>query len=764
MNNTYFSFFRFFLLWIPFALSVQAQTNNTVEDKLLERLNSLSKEEVSESIYLQTSKGIYETEEDVWFKAYVLNSQSLIPSALDKTLYVELIHQESNTTVWQEKYEIENGFVYGHLYLQDSLLTGVYVLEAYSPHSIDKSTKEYYAVRKLEILKKIALKRKPVATNKDSIIDFETFPEGGNLISGMRNKLAFKGVNSSGEPIFVSGTLFENDVALLQFNSVHAGMGSLDFTPDINKRYHIELLEPIKNKLYPLPQIKRGGITLRLIETTKEFLIFEITQNAKFPKGIIYFRLQSRGVVYSTATAELKNNLKIKVPLKDLPQGIAEATLYNNNLVPICERLVYVNQDRKLNIQALVSDEFNMREKASLKIKVTDQNKKPVVAHLGLSIYDKIYQNVLDPKNIRTHYNLSTQLNGRIFNPSYYFNENNKNRHEALDLLLLTQGWRKFVWNETNLNKNEDIHKILISDSIKGMVKAQKKRSKQPFEPPTLMAYVPDKKELFDFIDVDSLGQFTMTPKHLKMGEGGYVYLRMFTSNETKLHFGLKDFYFKTINSFRESIQLNYPLPNLILVEKDTMVHYIPASDVTQLDEVLIKTKIKLNRDKYLGKLDSIVRLEIIDYIAKPCGTLNCPFHPYEPGFKLAIEGEVYSRYVSTITVNGKSEEILEKVNYRKPKITDEYLMSRFNLIRTKGYYGKKEFYEPKYDQESMDDSFPDYRNTLLWNPSIITDENGEATIEFYCSDLNTKFIGTIEGVSGEGLLGCDSFEFVVKK
>jgi len=51
-----------------------------------------------------------------------------------------------------------------------------------------------------------------------------------------------------------------------------------------------------------------------------------------------------------------------------------------------------------------------------------------------------------------------------------------------------------------------------------------------------------------------------------------------------------------------------------------------------------------------------------------------------------------------------------------------------------------------------------------LWDPLVITDKNGEATITFYCSDLNTRFIGVIEGVDGNGLMGRETLEFIVQK
>ena len=59
---------------------------------------------------------------------------------------------------------------------------------------------------------------------------------------------------------------------------------------------------------------------------------------------------------------------------------------------------------------------------------------------------------------------------------------------------------------------------------------------------------------------------------------------------------------------------------------------------------------------------------------------------------------------------------------------------------------------------------FPDYRNTLYWKPDLVTDEKGEAHIEFYCSDINDRFVGVIEGAGGTALLGRETFEFHVRK
>src|SRR5690606_20235802 len=100
---------------------------------------------------------------------------------------------------------------------------------------------------------------------------------------------------------------------------------------------------------------------------------------------------------------------KINMPLNDVPQGIAEVTLFNEDLMPIAERLVYIKQDQQLRIKTILNkSEYHTREKVTLKIKATDEYEQSVIAHLGLSIYDGIYQNNLDTKNSLTHYQLST--------------------------------------------------------------------------------------------------------------------------------------------------------------------------------------------------------------------------------------------------------------------------------------------------------------------------------------------------------------------
>lgn len=726
---------------------LHSQVNRSVIDSIADNFQNLTSNQSLDNIYLQTSKDIYETEEFLWFKAYVLDAQHLSPSQKSKTLYVQLINNETKQAVWEEKYEIENGFVDGRVYIQDSLKTGQYVLAGYSEHSYFKNQKEFYALKKITILKKIKEKRTTTSIKNDTISRFSLFPEGGYLISNSETKLAHKATNNKGLPVNVSGILYENNVPLLKFKSFHAGMGSFNFTPKKENNYYIKLSG--SDKKYQLPEIKTLGKNLYLIKNSKKFLMFKISQSKGHKPETIYLRLQTRGVIYNIVSAKLKEEIIIKIPLESIPQGIAEVTLFNSDLHPIAERLVYVKLDQKLHIKTtLHKSKYHTREKASLKIKAIDKDGKPVVAHLGLSIYDKIYQNASESKNILTHYYLSTQLKGNIYDPSYYFNEAHKNRYEALNLLLLTQGWRRYVWNEDNLKKNNKLRKRILSDSIIGKVRLKKVEKELKIVGHRLLSYfAPESKKKKHFFMTDSLGVFTINYNHLKTAEKGYFYLQTTKSKNNKYIIDIKDTSFKTININNKAISTIYPFPKIIEKKfKEVRPPLTVQYDVTKLDEVVVLAK--NNRDKYLSSLAS-------DYVCG-YGILNC-----RNCIKNSQRDKITKPVIGKIYI---AEDRRTKIVFTAKKYTDEQLLKRYNIRRLKGYYGKREFYQPIYNNETINDPSPDYRNTVFWKPDIITNANGEAIIEFYCSDINTTFTGTIEGTNGIGLLGASSFSFKVNK
>jgi hypothetical protein len=148
--------------------------------------------------------------EDLWFKAYAVDAQHQLLSAVDQTLYIQLIHEKKDSIVWQEKYPIKEGIASGHIYLDGLLPEGNYWLCAYSAHSLTAK-----ATRRIRIVKNVAelLRKKTYADSLPEKIQFSLLPEGGSLLSGVTNRIAFKAVGANGLPCPVSGTLFDGDKA-----------------------------------------------------------------------------------------------------------------------------------------------------------------------------------------------------------------------------------------------------------------------------------------------------------------------------------------------------------------------------------------------------------------------------------------------------------------------------------------------------------------------------------------------------------------------
>ena len=846
---------KFFLLLLFSMISLYnvAQTGNVSMDKLADRINSLALKSPIELVYLQTNKDIYESGEDLWFKAYVLDRHSFIPSTSCKTLYLQLINEKSGLAVLSDKYEILNGFADGHAFLQDNLPEGDYLLAAYTGNSFYNDSTAQNGVCRIKVKKDVKprisvthefnrlfyrpkdsiklncsvlteygeippyaeiqaeLKRNdkklgqtkvstdskgvatiafaqqksgeglrvdlkvnysmkevllslPVPCMKGSPIQFELFPEGGNLVSELASRLAFKAVSITGDPIEVEGTLFEDDKPVLDFKSKHAGMGSLMFIPNAEKKYCIRLSKPKTDSVFLLPKVYPQGIVMFLGKRNDKFVELDVAQRKGLGKKTVYLRGQLRGVVYCMANGVLNDELKFKIPLSEFPyQGIAEFTLFDETLNPVAERLVYVNPDKKLFIETKLSKEkFETRDKATLKISVKDEAGKPVIANLGVSVFDKIYNDPQNPKNILSYYLLTSQLKGKVYDPGYYFDTINQSRTEGFDLLLMTQGWRRYVWSEDNM-KAAAVDKQLITDEIQGEVYPTLDKKKAPKKDLLVKAFIPEKKDYMEMLLTDSTGRFDVSTMQLIKGQGDYVYLVPFSANEFGPKIRLTD-PFQTINEIRAKKITDYPISRPPPVKKkEEQITFTGNHNAIKLPQVVIKGKgIRVFRDKYMGYLDSITKFKSMDYVCVN-HILNCSNHRVDANNTKPVEGVTYKVESGSRSPGGRAFTYREEV-YHYPQYTEEELLAIYNFSRVKGYCPKKEFYQPNYDKVSDENLIADYRNTLLWAPSVITDEKGEATVNFFCSDINYGFVGKVEGVSGDGLLGTKQFEFIVRK
>ena len=737
--------------------------------------------ESRELVYLQTDKGIYETGEDLWFKTYTLDAQSLALSDRSKTLFVEMLNAK-DSIVWQEKYPILSGIAEGHVYVDKDLKEGDYRIHAYTRFSFLNDTLRPVYPKKIRVVKSIAYKGTNTPQEKDQpVARFSFFPEGGYLIDGIPTKVAFKALDEKGMPAKVKGVLLENGKDIAKLESVHDGMGFVFMLPRKGASYKAVLSD---GREFPFAEVVSSGLSVHLRKQTDEYLEFLLSQPKGAAAQAIKLEGKMRGGLCCAATGTLSEKLKIRIPLKEFPmQGIAEFTLYNTDGQPMAERLVYIHPERKLHIELNTdSARYFTRGKGKLNVKVTDETGNPVQAHLGLSIFDRAYQNELNPENMLSYCYLSTEIKGNIHNPAYYFDSNNKDRQAALDLLLLTQGWRRYVWEKADSATLAD---CFLSDEIKGKQIIGKKKQKELANGGQLIQ-VSGPSTKSQFIIVDSLGRFTVSTDQMIALRGGYVYLKpMLDKDEYKPSIVVEESFYKA-DSLRKSCQSFFACMNSSLVVSDLALDYpvISQDSSILLSEITVTGKKgRIFRDKMMGRLDSLAQISIgVSWVCgckSDCGTflndykgyshhpIGCPGAPPKKRVPPVI-GETYAliKYEPVGKKGGWNDgwiiTAMDHVTYQGEEFTEEELLRMNNLWRVKGYYGTREFYQP--DELDVQSPLPDARNVLLWKPDIITDEKGEAEVEFFCSDINTNFMGVIEGTDGLGNLGTSQCEFRVLK
>lgn len=737
--------------------------------------------ESRELVYLQTDKGIYETGEDLWFKIYVMDAQSLALSERSKTLFVEMLNAK-DSIVWQEKYPVLSGIAEGHMYIDKDLKEGDYRIHAYTRFSFLNDTLRPVYPKKIRVVKSIAYKGTDSPQDEDRpVVRLSFFPESGDLIDGIPTKVAFKAQDAKGMPAKVAGRLQENGKEIARLETVHDGMGFVFILPRKESSYKVVLSD---GREFPFAGVTASGMSIHLRKQTDEYLEFHLSQPKEATPQKIRLTGRMRGKLYCMAEGTLRDILRIKIPVKEFPlQGIAEFTLYNENGQPMAERLVYVHPERKLHIELNTdSARYFTRGKGKLNVKVTDEAGKPVQAHLGLSIFDGAYQNELNPENMLSYCYLSTEIKGNIHNPAYYFDDNNKDRLSALDLLLLTQGWRRYVWEKADTAMLAD---CFLSDEIRGRQIIGKKKKRKELGNGEQLLQVSGPNAENRFVLIDSLGKFVV-PTDLMLGlRGGYVYLKpMLDKDEYKPSVIVEETFDKA-DSLRKSClsYFSYMNPSQVFSELQLDYPVISQDSSILLSEITVTGKKgRVFRDKMMGRLDSLAQMKVgaawvcsgcisgggnIEYLNDYKGyshhPIGCPVPP--PG---KISSPVIGRKYYLIKYEPKGENNkwiltkLDEIIWKGEEFTEEELLRMNNLWRVKGYYGTREFYQP--DELDMQSPLPDARNVLLWKPDIVTDEKGVAEVEFFCSDINTSFVGVMEGTDGLGNLGTSQCEFRVLK
>ena len=437
-------FFLLLFLSLTSALNAQKPANSL----------TISKEErpnYFEKVYLHLDRHFYSPGDNIWLKAYLVNAQSNKLSAnSSKNLYVELI-SPSSQLVSREVLRIDYGVAAGDFKLADTLQSGKYRVRAYTRWMMNFGD-DFVFEKEISIVNPNAKKpvRKLVAALSKNELRF--FPEGGSLIEGIENVVAFKASDPNGKGCNVSGTIVsssDNNI-VTQFQSLNLGMGKFSFKPENGKTYYANCNFNNATIKVPLPVALKKGFTLRVNSSDSLMTIFVAANEPAFREfngQKMTLTFQEAGISRRLISIPINKSLVVsKIPLSYFPAGLLRLILSDSIGRPHCERLVFNEQPQPLKVTiAMDKQAYAPRQQTSLKLKITDLQNQPVRANLSLSVTDA---GVIPYPlfNIRSYLTLESEIRGKIEQPMIYFDPANTNRRLQLDMLLLTQGWSDYLW------------------------------------------------------------------------------------------------------------------------------------------------------------------------------------------------------------------------------------------------------------------------------------------------------------------------------
>ena len=439
-----------------------------------------------EKAYLHTDRDVYTQTEDIWFKAYLVNAQTNEPINFSHILYVELISPQAKI-ISRQMLRLENGLGNGDFKLTDTIAPGNYRLRAYTNYMRNFGD-NFIFEKRVRIIndvldahpgsKSIGSKGKSqnsaivqgiADTTAVPVVRF--FPEGGSLINGVISVVAVKAEDAHGRGIRAAGQVLNPaGEAIADFTCDSLGMGSFMLLPIDKQLYKANVNIKGIPRQFKLPEATATGFNMRVqVKPANISLVVscnDLTFN-QYQGQHIYLTIKHAGKTYIRQGLMVNNkNLLVNIPDSLLAEGINAITIMDGKTNSLCERLMYVHHKGRLQLAVSTNKAaYQPKERVTVNIKLSAAGK----ANLSLAAVDAATVPV-PAENILSYLELSSEIRGTIEHPDRYFDTTNVNRFKQLDLLLLTQGWRNFIWKrleDANLKITREVEQdITITGKV----------------------------------------------------------------------------------------------------------------------------------------------------------------------------------------------------------------------------------------------------------------------------------------------------------
>lgn len=776
------------------------------QDKITNALALFGKRYPQEKVYLHVDKDIYASGETLWFKAYIMLQNQ--PSLTATIVYVELLDKDG-TVVLKKRLPAAGAAAAGDFEIPENLRSGQYQLRAYTAWMLnyDASFLYYKNIEILDPTKKNTLPSKDTAITRDFAVQF--FPEGGNALVGSPGLVAFKAIDQNGYPVAVAGTVVNNKKeTVAEIKTIHDGMGSFELTPQAGEQYRaiVKTATGVQKEI-ALPQAADQGAVLKVFNRGNRIFYQAALANpddTSYHKMMVIAQVQQQ-LVYKAVLDAGEGRISGFVPTQGLPTGILHLTLFSDKGLPISERLAFVKKADQIDMSFMNAEiSTNPRGKSSIELFAPDSVQMSM--SIAITDADQVLKDP-DEHNIISNLLLTSDLKGYVYNPAWYFRDTTKATADALDLVMLTNGWSRFDWKKILNNQMPQLkYPYEQGMSLKGTVLTTAGRYpvadgkvdfifKQPLDSTTSFASAPtnakgefeipniqfmdtvliyfqgndkqrkkDVQVTFDshFFDksppVTNLPYPMRIPAGLDAGAMGRFLNTANDNNKIARSMSNKTVYLKEVNIRDRKIT-----PQQTIEQRYTSGLFSSGDGYTF--DLTKETPYQQNVFQYLQA--KVAGLNITGDINNP--TLS--WRGAKPSLYLnEMPGDV--GMLANVNVNDIA---LVKV-FRPPFMggfgggaggaiavytkkggdnTGDPNIRGFERLKKGGYSLVKEFYSPDYSVKKEVHELPDKRLTLYWSPYLSVDSITHAsTIQFYNNDFSKHFRIVVEGIAADGRVG----------
>jgi uncharacterized protein YfaS (alpha-2-macroglobulin family) len=284
-------------------------------------------------------------------------------------------------------------------------------------------------------------------------VDIAVYPEGGELIAGTNCRVYVEGRTPAQKPADLAGWIVDSKgKQIVALKTEHEGRGRVEFTPVAREKYSIKLSEPAGiDKLFPLPAVKLDGVSIVSDQDTAgpaEAIKLHLMSPSG---GAMNVTLKKHDTVVTSKSVNLEADTSTAVLLTppDWADGVMVATVWSESNAPLAERLVFRQPKNNLIVKVTASKpQFAPGDAAAVTVTTTDAAGKPVAATVGITVSDDSIPKMLEQRDRPPRLDAMVMLESdvkELEDAQVYFDPTNPKASQDIDLLLGTQGWRRFA-------------------------------------------------------------------------------------------------------------------------------------------------------------------------------------------------------------------------------------------------------------------------------------------------------------------------------